>query len=111
MLSDTLKQLRKRHYLNQSEFAKRIGVSQSAVSQWEHDMTRPNSYQLQAISDAFGISIDEILGDQQRQNQGIELTDTEYKLIMYYRKADHSICEAAFTMLENSAKKKEIMAG
>lgn len=111
MLSDTLKQLRKRHYLNQSEFAKRIGVSQSAVSQWEHDMTRPNSYQLQAISDAFGISIDEILGDQQRQDHGLELTDTEYLLILYYRKADHAICEAAFTMLENSAKKKEIIAG
>jgi hypothetical protein len=30
---------------------------------------------------------------------------------MYYRKADHCICEAAFTMLENSAKKKEMMAG
>ena len=111
MLSDTLKSLRKKHYLNQSEFAKRIGVSQSAVSQWEHDLTRPNSYQLQAISDAFGVSIDEILGDQQRQDHGIELSDTEYRLIMFYRKADHAIREAAFLMLENSAKKKEVMAG
>lgn len=59
MLSDTLKEIRRRHYLNQSEFAKRIGVSQSAVSQWEHDMTRPNSYQLQAISKAFNISVDD----------------------------------------------------
>jgi transcriptional regulator with XRE-family HTH domain len=111
MLSETLKQLRKKNYLNQSEFAKKIGVSQSAVSQWEHDQTRPNSYQLQSISDAFGISIDELLGDETRQDHGLELTDTEYKLILAYRKADHAICEAAFDMLEKNARKKEILAG
>ena len=109
MLSDTLKQLRKKNYLNQSEFAKRIGVTQSAVSQWENDLTRPNSYQLQAISDAFGISIDDLLGEQQRADHGIELSDIEYRLIMFFRNADISIREAAFTMLENSAKKKEAM--
>lgn len=111
MLSDTLKQLRRTHYLNQSEFAKKIGVSQSAVSQWENGMTRPNSYQLQAISDAFGISIDDILCEQEHKDHGLELSDTEYRLILAYRKADHVICEAAFDMLEKSARKKEIMVG
>lgn len=105
MLSDTLKEIRRRHYLNQSEFAKKIGVSQSAVSQWEHDMTRPNSYQLQAISKAFNISVDDILQDQP-QEQEIKLSVVEVRLVMAFRKADRSICEAALTMLENSASKK-----
>lgn len=67
MLSEKIKYLRKINYLNQAAFAKRIGVTQSAVSQWEHDLTRPNSEQLQAISKAFNISVDELLsGDQEK---------------------------------------------
>ena len=64
MLADTIKEIRRKHYLNQSQFAKMIGVTQSAVSQWENDMTRPNSYQLEAIAKAFNISIDELLVDK-----------------------------------------------
>lgn len=63
MLADTIKEIRKKHYLNQAAFAKMIGVTQSAVSQWENDLTRPNSYQLEAIASAFNISIDELLTD------------------------------------------------
>lgn len=63
MLADKIKALRRSHYLNQSQFAKMIGVTQSAISQWENDMTRPNSYQLEAIAKAFNISIDELLAD------------------------------------------------
>lgn len=68
MLSDTIKQIRRKNYLNQTEFAQKIGVSQSAVSQWEHDLTRPNSYQLEAISKTFNISIDELLVDKIKEN-------------------------------------------
>ena len=64
MLADTIKEIRRKHYLNQSQFAKMIGVTQSAVSQWENDMTRPNSYQLEAIAKAFNVSIDELLVDK-----------------------------------------------
>ena len=63
MLCDTIKEIRKKHYLNQAAFAKMIGVTQSAVSQWENDLTRPNSYQLEAIAQTFNISIDELLAD------------------------------------------------
>ena len=61
LLSDMLKDLRRRNYLNQTAFAKRIGVSQGAVSQWENNLTRPNLDQLKAISDEFNISIDDLL--------------------------------------------------
>lgn len=68
MLADTIKEIRKKHYLNQAAFAKMIGVTQSAVSQWENDLTRPNSYQLEAIATVFNISIDELLVDKIKES-------------------------------------------
>lgn len=61
MISETIKQIRKTHYLNQTEFANRIGVTQGAVSQWENGLTRPNFDQLRAISAAFNMSVDDIV--------------------------------------------------
>jgi transcriptional regulator with XRE-family HTH domain len=45
-----------RHRLNlsQEELAKRIGVSQQAVSSWEEGSTMPRSSRLRALVDAFG---------------------------------------------------------
>lgn len=61
MLADVIKDLRRRNYLNQTAFANKIGVTQGAVSQWENGLTRPNTDQLRAISNAFNISIDDLL--------------------------------------------------
>lgn len=61
MLSDVLKQIRKKNYLNQTAFANKIGVTQSAISQWENGLTSPNAEQLKSISQAFNISIDDLL--------------------------------------------------
>lgn len=104
-MDDIIKNLRKRHYLTQAEFAKKVGVTQGTVSQWEHGIISPNSNQLRAISEAFGISIDSIVGKTTR-DEYTKLTDAEYRLIMAYRDADNVIREAALTMLENSALKK-----
>lgn len=64
MLPDTIKDIRRKNYLNQTAFAKRIGVTQGAVSQWECGLTRPNMDQLKAISLEFGISIDDLLAGE-----------------------------------------------
>ena len=81
MLSETIKEIRRKHYLNQSAFAKMIGVTQSAISQWENDMTRPNSYQLEAIAKAFNISIDELLADNIKENNSDVPRTEEAKII------------------------------
>ena len=70
MLPEAIKNIRKYNFLNQTEFANKIGVTQGAVSQWENGLTRPNSDQLQAISKAFNVSVDDLL-------QGEEVTKKE----------------------------------
>jgi repressor LexA len=64
MISDTIKQIRRTHYLSQTEFANRIGVTQGTISQWENGLTRPNLDQLLSISSAFNVSVTEIVNDQ-----------------------------------------------
>ena len=69
MISDTIKEIRKKNYLNQTAFANRIGVTQGAVSQWENNLTRPNAEQLKAIQIAFGVSVDDLLSGEPTQNE------------------------------------------
>jgi transcriptional regulator with XRE-family HTH domain len=66
MISDKIKQIRRTHYLNQTEFANRIGVTQGAVSQWENGLTRPNLDQIRAISAAFNISVSDIVDETEQ---------------------------------------------
>ena len=77
MLADTIKEIRKRNFLNQTAFANRIGVTQGTVSQWENGLTRPNSDQLRSISKTFNISIDDLLSGEKVQNAGAESPRTQ----------------------------------
>lgn len=69
MLSETIRNIRKYNFLNQTEFANKIGVTQGAVSQWENGLTRPNSDQLQAIAKAFNVSVDDLLQGEESTKQ------------------------------------------
>lgn len=44
--------------LNQPEFAEKMGVSVSTVTNWEKGRTEPTSSQLRMISDLSGIPMD-----------------------------------------------------
>ena len=64
MISDVIKDIRRRNYLNQTAFANKIGVTQGTVSQWENGLTRPNLDQLRSIATIFGVSINALLNTQ-----------------------------------------------
>lgn len=82
MLSDTIKDLRRRNFLNQTAFANRIGVTQGTVSQWENGLTRPNSEQLRSISAEFKISVDDLLRGENVNERKTELPQTPEALIV-----------------------------
>ena len=109
-MDDIIRNLRKRHYLTQAEFAKKVGVTQGTVSQWEHGIISPNSNQLRSISEAFGVSIDSLVGKNTR-DEYVKLSDIEYRLITAFRDADYSTRENAMIILENRALKKGAVAG
>nr|DAH12351.1 MAG TPA: hypothetical protein [Bacteriophage sp.] len=55
-MNQRLKLLRKQFNLNQSDFALRIGVSQSAVAAWESGIRNPIDAIVQSICREFGVS-------------------------------------------------------
>ncbi len=59
---DILKELRLEKGLGQVELAKKLGVSKGVISLWENGLREPGMYSLILISDFFGISIDELVG-------------------------------------------------
>jgi len=48
--------------LNQSQFASRIGLKQSQISEWLNGKSKPGYDNLKAICVAFDISADRLLG-------------------------------------------------
>jgi transcriptional regulator with XRE-family HTH domain len=52
---------RKEHRLTQGEFGELLGVSTQAVSKWERELCYPDIFLLPDISNLIGVSIDEML--------------------------------------------------
>lgn len=71
MLSDSLKALRARHNMSQSDLAKKLSVTQQAVGRWEREQTSPDYAMLKKIADLFNVSTDYLLGAQSSYNDGL----------------------------------------
>ena len=59
-LASKIKQLRVKCGYTQDELANKLGVSSQAVSKWENQLTTPDITLLPALSEAFGVTIDEL---------------------------------------------------
>lgn len=58
MFSKHLKQIRLENGLSQAQMARKLGLTQGAVSQWESGRTRPDAEQLVQISKLFQVPLD-----------------------------------------------------
>ncbi|EWM52709.1 helix-turn-helix domain-containing protein [Ruminococcus flavefaciens] len=69
--NNKLYELRKQKGFSQEELANRLNVSRQTVSKWEVGDSTPDMEKLAAISDLFGISLDELVLDKAPvQNDG-----------------------------------------
>lgn len=77
-----LKELRTRAGMSQEKLAEKVGVSRQAITKWETDKGAPDMDNLMAISDLFGVSVDELLGRESRRQAGGFLYEsvTEYDI-------------------------------
>ncbi len=59
---ETLKRLRHRMGLRQSDVARMLGVERATVANWERGAKLPSLDTLIKLSEAFGVSLDELVG-------------------------------------------------
>lgn len=61
--SDNVRKNRERLGLSQEELARRVGLTNSAVSQWEAGRAKPRIGVMKALSEVFGMTVSELLGE------------------------------------------------
>ena len=65
LLGEKLKKLRKARGLSQEQLADQLNVSRQAISKWELGESTPDTDNLIALSDYYGVSLDCLLRDQE----------------------------------------------
>lgn len=73
-LGKKIKDLRTKSGYTQSELAKMLDVSTSAVSMYEMDRREPNNGKLRKMCEIFGVSSDYFLGNDRAQGQNREIS-------------------------------------
>ena len=58
--------LRERAGMTQTQLADRLGLAQASIAQWENGTTEPRLGKLDAIAEALGCQIDELLVAEKR---------------------------------------------
>ena len=93
MLNERIRDLRCAMKLNQTELAEKLNVSKQTVSNWENNNILPSIDTLIKVADFFGVSIDYLLGMENKRNDILDtsaLTDEEIqdlqKVINHIRK-------------------------
>lgn len=61
MLSERIYTLRRKAGLSQEQLAERVGVSRQAISKWEGGLSVPELEKLSALSEVFGVTLDELV--------------------------------------------------
>lgn len=62
IFGNNLRELRKVNKLNQSELAKKVGVSQNTISQWENGVREPETIALfLKLSEILNVSLDDLV--------------------------------------------------
>ena len=61
----SIKPIRENLGISQHQLAAKLGVNQTAVSQWERGAALPGCDKLPALAEALGCSIDELFSDKE----------------------------------------------
>lgn len=95
-IADNIKRIRESHGMTQLEFAQIAGVSDKAVSTWENGLKIPRMGPIQRISNHFGVTISEILTDEEQPSGAgtEELSEVKRNLINKIVAMDDETVEA-----------------
>ncbi len=76
-LGSKLADLRKRSGYSQEALAEKMGLSRQAVSKWERGESSPDTDTIIELSRLYGVSLDELVGNEQEEKQEKKLHKKE----------------------------------
>ena len=97
-LGNNISQFRKSSDITQEQLAERLGVSVSAVSQWETGKTMPDISAIPVLCHIFNVTADALLGiDREKEEAEIKRINAEANLLMdrgHLAKAEKMLLDA-----------------
>lgn len=78
-------ELRKQKNLTQEQIAERLNISSQAVSKWENDLACPDIMLLKEIAEIFGVTVDELLGNDKPRTEYVPEAKDKSKMILKIR--------------------------
>ena len=76
-LGKQIYELRKKANLSQEQLAEKVDVSRQTISKWELGETAPDIKQAQVLSQVFGVSLDELTGNDTKEVIYEKVSNTE----------------------------------
>jgi len=102
-----IRQLRRNLDLTQEQMARKLSVSDGAISSYELGDTLPNIKNIIGIAQLAGVSIDWLLtGAALDKSEEQQMTEEEAKLLTAFRSATKSRQEIALEILEQSPRSR-----
>lgn len=82
-LSERLKELRRQNNISQNALAKQMNLTRATVNAWEMGISCPNAQSLVMLSQYFKVSVDYLLGLNNRETIDITQLNEKEKNIVY----------------------------
>lgn len=67
-LGEKIKQTREAKHMKQGDFAKKLGLSQAAISQFESGARQPTPKTIERICEVLEVSREELVGEEDHEN-------------------------------------------
>lgn len=83
MLSDRLKELRRKHKLTQVQFAKIFNISSGTIAMWETNKRTPDAEMLIEIANYFNVSLDYLLDNKKKIAETENNTKNDLKIALF----------------------------
>ena len=82
-IADKIRYLRDKVGMTQSDLAKRLGISRSAVNSWEMSLSTPSLANIMEMKEIFHVSVDYLLSLENRLTVDItDLSNEERELVV-----------------------------
>lgn len=86
MFPQRLKNLRKQKDLTQTELANLLNLSHGAIAMWETGKRQPDNDTLLRIADFFGVTVDYLLGRDEKTPPDEDLSESEKLLLELFNR-------------------------